>query len=190
MKNKAILVLALLFGMFAFTGCTEGDGEKDYGYAYIYMPQATVDGGLTNQYPVPSGGGEYSYNFKVENGKLNIILGVLRAGKFEKNESFSVSVAADETKTQAAITNGSVSNAVAMPSTIYTLPTEVTVPSGKSSEAFYLAVDVASIKGTTEYSGKKLILEVGISNPTRYELASTNTSVLVVLDVDAIQQYL
>lgn len=189
MKKKILTLIFSISAILFLIGCEKGDGEKDYGFGLIYIPQATSDGGITNHYLVPSGGGEYSYNFIVNNDRLDIILGVLRSGKIG-NESYSVTVSVDESESQLAVEDGSVSNAIVMPSSIYELPNKVDVPANKSGESFYLSVDINAIKGSTSYSGKNLVLEIAISNPTNFELAESNTSVLVVLDVDSIQEYL
>ena len=53
--------------LFALASCAKGDGDKDYGVEKVYIPQAMADGGITNVYKVPSGEGEYTYNFAIEN---------------------------------------------------------------------------------------------------------------------------
>ena len=44
MKNKLILLIAFLCTC-AFAAC-EGDGDADYGFGKVYMPQAVSTGGL------------------------------------------------------------------------------------------------------------------------------------------------
>ena len=170
-----------------FAGCEEGDGDADFGFAHIYMSQATYTG-LDNTYPVPGGAGENTFNFKVEtlpNGnpdKLQIILGVTRSGKISGAKGFTVNVyvlqITDDTLGELG------DNVERMPSTMYTLPDRATVEAGTNSSAFYLTVDVAQLTSIV-YSGKRLVLAVGISNPTEYELAENNTYVIVDVDVDA-----
>ena len=182
MKIKIVLLILLAFSI--LTGCQEGDGDDDYGFAYIYMPQAMVAGGLENNYNVPSGGGESAYNFKVNDGKLNIILGVLRSGKLS-DKAFSVDI-------NAFVPSSGVLSAVggiALPSTIYSLPQILNVPSDKSGESFLLSVDAAALKSEV-YDGKKLVLVVEISNPSNFELSETGTSVVVIIDVDRVRAFL
>ena len=180
------MFLIVLFAMVAFTGCADGDGDADYGFAYVYMPQATSSGGLSNEYNVPSGGGDYTYNFRVdkENNKLNVILGVIRSGKVS-NDGFSVDVLALPGSTSVDASQ----NQVLLPETMYTLPSSVSVPDGSSNASFYLSVDINALKSAT-YTGKKLLLTVGIDKPSRFELSETNTKTLVVIDVDAIREHL
>lgn len=182
MKHR--IILSLLLALSIFSACKEGDGDKEYGFPYIYMPQSTVSGGLDNYYAVPSGGDEYTYNFKVENGKINVILGVLRSGKLA-NAAYSVNINATEPSSSILSAVGG----IAMPSGLYTLPQKVDVSADKAGEAFYLSVDANALASAT-YSGKKLVLTVSISNPSMFELAETGTSVVVVLDVNSINAFL
>ncbi|MCL2512017.1 MAG: DUF1735 domain-containing protein [Bacteroidales bacterium] len=172
-------------------GCKEGDGEADYGFGYVYMPQASFTG-VDNHYPVPSGNGINTYNFVVSEGKdkLNIILGVSRSGKITNAGGFSVNVRVSPAETDEVIVSGEIENAMALPSGMYQMPDLVTVEAGKNSASFYLSVDVNQLKNNT-YDGSNLVLAVEISNPTNnFELAEMNTSVVVVIDVDAIQEFI
>ena len=47
-------------GFLVLIGVEEGDGDADYGFGKVYMPQAVSTGGLNNSYAVPSGGGDYT----------------------------------------------------------------------------------------------------------------------------------
>lgn len=178
-----ILLISLLILTISYS-CQEGDGDQDYGLAYIYMPQAMVSGGLDNYFNVPSGGSEYTYNFKVQDGKLNVILGVLRSGKLP-NKAYSVTVTASVPSSNILSAIGG----VAMPSSIYSLPQEVNVPSDQSGGTFYLSIDADALNSNV-YNGKKLVLIVAVSNPSNFELAEEGTSVAVVIDVDDIKAFL
>ena len=79
--KKILLTIMSVISLFALASCTEGDGYKDYGVEKVYIPQAMTDGGITNVYNVPSGGGEYTYNFSIEDETVEVFLGVLRSGK-------------------------------------------------------------------------------------------------------------
>lgn len=184
--KKIIFILTVCVMAFTLNSCEKGDGDADYGYAKIYIPEATVSGGIDNYYAVPSGGGEYTYNFRVENGNLNIILGVYRSGTFSTNDAYTVDIVVLNTESTAA---AAAKSGEVMPSTLYTLPSKVNVESGEVSNSFYLTIDAATLE-QAQYSGKKLVLCVGIANPTAYSLSDVNTSVNVVLDVDAITAFL
>lgn len=184
MKNKLILLLAFVCTC-AFTAC-EGDGDADYGFGKVYMPQAVSTGGLNNSYAVPSGGGSYTYNFRVENGTVRIILGVTRSGKLSDKKGYAVDVytSAEDTATAVAAYGGE-----AMPEGLYSLPAAVVVPNGKTGETFYLDIPVLAIS-RSEYAGKKLVLSVGIRNPSAYELSDTAGKTAVIVNVDALKALL
>ena len=188
-KIKRLLFVLMILGSVFITGCHEGDNEADFGFGYIYIPQATVSGGLNNYYPVPGGSGEYtSLNYKVENGKLNVLLGIIRSGKLSNASGFSVDVGISQAETDEVIAYyiSESEDAEALLASIYTLPDKVTVDAGKDKAPFLLSVDINSLLSGT-YDGKKLVLSVTISNPTQYELSDVNTSVVVVIDVDSIR---
>ena len=48
---KLLLLIALTAGIAA---CSKEDATKDYGFAKVYIPQATVTG-IDNSYPIPLG---------------------------------------------------------------------------------------------------------------------------------------
>ena len=62
--------------------CEADDNEKEWGYAKIYMPQASIlNGGLTNnEYPVPlkNNAATNNYKFDEANKRLQVTLGVYR----------------------------------------------------------------------------------------------------------------
>lgn len=181
MKNRLISFLAALCAL-AFAAC-EGDGDADYGFGKIYMPQAVSTGGLNNSYAVPSGGGESTRNFRVENGSVRVILGVMRSGKLSDKRGYTVEVYTSDEETAAAV---AAYGGEAMPAGLYTLPDEVVVPAGQSGATFYLSIPVAALS-RDEYAGRKLVLSVGIRNPSAWELAPTGTRTAVVVDVDALK---
>lgn len=184
MKNKLILLIAALCTC-AFAAC-EGDGDADYGFGVVYMPQAVSTGGLNNSYAVPSGGGSSTYNFRVEEGKVRIILGVARSGKLSDRKGYAVEVytAAEHTAEAVAAFGGE-----AMPDGLYTLPSTVVVPDGKTAETFYLDIPVQSLTDGA-YAGKTLVLSVGVRNPSAYELSETADRTAVLVHVDALKALL
>jgi hypothetical protein len=189
LKIRKFIVALAVSCILALPGCVEGDGELDYGFAHIYIPQATVSGGLNNHYPVPSGRGKDTYNFAVENGKLNIYLAVLRSGKIANAAGFSVNIVVSNEMTDEAIASGEIADALALPSGLYTIPNRATVEAGNSSTTFFLAVDIEALMNGA-YDGKKLALAVAIENPTNYELNTELASVVVVINVDAMRPIL
>ena len=190
MMKKIVFIAVTVLFLTGFYACEKGAGTDDYGFTYIYMPQATVSGGLDNNYYVPSGEGVYTYNFKVDSmkGELQILLGVLRSGDVS-NAAYSVDIVARTDTTNQIISDGLVDNGMAFPSSLYSLPQKVDVDANKSGASFYMTVPTEALKDNA-YTDKNLILTVGIANPSKYELSTTNTSTVVILDVDAIREYL
>ena len=184
MKNKLILLIAFLCTC-AFAAC-EGDGDADYGFGKVYMPQAVSTGGLNNSYAVPSGGGDYTYNFRVENGTVRIILGVIRSGKLSDKKGYTVDVYTSAEDTAAAV---SAFGGEAMPEGLYSLPSTVVVPDGKTGGTFYLDIPVLAIS-RSEYAGKKLVLSVGMLKRASYELSDAATKTAVIVNVDALKALL
>lgn len=166
--------------LFALVSCAEGDGDKLYGVEKVYIPQSMTDGGITNIYNVPSGDGEYTYNFSIEEETVEVFLGVLRSGK-QSGEAFTVDVIvnAESTEKQAAALEAEV-----MPSGLYTLPSKVEVEAGTNATTFNLSVNKASLKAQ---AGKKLVLCIALANPTKYELSAAAAEVTVLVDVDALK---
>lgn len=192
-KNRILLfAFTLLATMLA--GCEKGDSEKDYGFAKIYMPQATITG-LDNSYPVPNNGTNpigtsTKYNCFYADGILNINLGVVRAGSIADAKAFSVNVEISQDETDARITKLGTAVAAQLPSEVYQLPASVNVEAGKNTGSFYLSVNLrqlalssASLKGNHVW--KKLVLGVKITNPTNYELSDKNTSVVTIIDLNS-----
>lgn len=175
----------VVFGclVLGFTACEKEDlvyGEE----AFVYMPQATFSGGTNNIYNVPMGGGEYTYNLKVDSGKVKIMLGVIRSGSFE-GEEFSVNVMADPSAANDFIASGSLNNGAVLPDEKYSLPSKVTVVGNKAT--FYLSVDSATIINDPAFAGQQLALAVRIDNPTKYNLGD-NSATMVVIDVESIRE--
>ena len=147
--------------------CTKGDGDADYGNTYIYLPQAMADGGLTSDYPVPSGDGADTYNFRSDGDGIHILLGVLRSGK-EAGQAFTVDVLATSSE---------------FPE--YTLPEKVSVAAGSNRASFSLDLP---LKVLDDFKDRKPAITVAISNPTAYQLAAQATSVRIVVDINALAE--
>lgn len=163
----------------ALTSCAEGDGDLDYGLMKIYIPQAMAGGGINNIYNVPAGGGEYTTNFEVDGDNINVHLGVLRSGK-AAGDSFTVDIQVSDEQSAAEAT---ALGAEAMPSSVYTLPSNVKVEAGQNSASFDLALNRQAL---ASQAGKKLVLCIGLANPSKYELSENGTVVTVLVDVDAL----
>lgn len=177
---RKILFTILSACILALSSCSKGDGDIDYGLMKIYMPQAMAGGGINNIYNVPSGGGTDTYNFTEDDDNYLVYLGVLRSGK-EAGKAFSVQIVTDaeETAKQASEVGGTV-----MPESVYSLPSSVNVEAGKNSSIFHMTLSKSALDS---YAGKKLVLCVGLANPSEYELSNNGTMTTIVVDVDALK---
>ena len=192
-KNKKLVFTFLVLCALVLASCQKGDGDADYGFNYVYMPQATYTG-TNNFYPIPGGSGDYSsLNYKIDKqgNKINILLGVIRSGKLENASKLTVNVGVLADVTNQMVASGEISNALAMSSSIYTIPNTASIEADNNSCSFNLSVDINKLMDGT-YNGKNLVLAVGISNPNpaKYELSDSNTSVVVIIDVDAMRSVL
>jgi len=185
----AVLSLLAIF----LCSCEKSDTDKDYGFPVIYIPQATVTG-LDNSYPVPNGPfGQYSsYTCYYKDGILNIAIGVVRAGCLKNNEAFSVTLGVSESETERKLAElgGKGTAAVKMPSDVYTIPKTIDVASGKNTGTCHISVNLKKLaqkQPSLIIDGKYnlLVLGLAISEPTRYELSETNTSVILILDLNS-----
>ncbi len=181
MNKKSII---LLFFILVFLGCEKGDGFTEFGFEKIYIPQAMVTGGINDNYTVPSGGGEYTLNFNVSDGKVNVILGVLRSGS-SKSAAYSVDIKSYTPSAEVLTSLGG----TALPTTLYTLPNKVDVSADKTGETFYLSIDAQALLSEA-YDANILVVTVEITNPSLYELAEKGTKLNVVIDVDKLKAYL
>lgn len=168
-----------VIGLFALVSCAKGDGDKDYGIEKVYIPQSMADGGITNIYNVPSGDGEYTYNFSIKDETVEVFLGVLRSGK-QAGEAFTVNVVVND---QTTASQAKALNAEVMDASIYTLPSNVSVDAGTNSKGFNLSLNKSALK---QKAGKKLVLCVALASPTKYELSEKASEVTVLVNVDAL----
>ena len=132
MSKKTTILLFILI----FLGCEKGDGFKEFGYEYIFMPQAMVTGGINNNYSIPSGGGEYTNNFIVNNDKVDVILGVLRSGS-SKSAAYSVDILSYAPSSDVLESL----NGVVLSSSMYTLPNYEDVSSDNGVDVSYVYID-------------------------------------------------
>lgn len=177
--RKIIFSVIAVISLFALASCAKGDGDKDYGVEKVYIPQSMADGGITNVYNVPSGEGEYTYNFAIEDETVEVFLGVLRSGK-QEGKAFTVDVVVND---EASAEMAAKYAAEVMGADLYTLPESVSVAAGSNSQTFHLSLNKAALK---EKADKKLVLCVGLANCTAYEISEKAAEVTVLVDVNAL----
>jgi hypothetical protein len=190
MKLKNITApMALLFLSFSvITSCEKADSAIAYGNSKIYMPAAiNKSGGVSNDYPVPSGVDSSTFNYiidKKEN-KIRIALGATLSGP--QNGAYGVDISVNTDTVQKVLSNGTFNPATyqLMPASMYTVPARLDVPAGKRSGTFYVSIDIPQLK-LNQYAGKFLLLAVTISNPSGYPLNAALSTTMIILDVNAL----
>jgi hypothetical protein len=160
--------------------------ETKYGITNIFMPQAVnLSGGINANYPVPTGTDSSTFNYYLENNKINVILGVSRSG-MQVGEAFSVDIVTNTDTISQMLANGILdASTMLMPAAMYSLPSDISVESGKRQATFSLAIDIDQIK-SSQYVGKKLALAVSIKGKGKYEIASSLSTTIVIVNVDAL----
>ena len=150
--------------------------------------------GMDNSYPIPNGpldqNKTYVCNF--EDGKLNIALGVVRAGALAKEKAFSVDLKVCDSETARKIAEYDSKDvpAAELPVNLCTIPGKISVKEGENTGTCYVTVDLKTLAGqassiVTDGKYQLLVLGLEIANPTEYELAESNTSVVIVLDLNS-----
>ena len=103
---KTLHKILLISLSLALTACGKEDATKDYGFARVYIPQATVTG-IDNSYPIPLGpfyrNSVYSCSYDDASGSLEIVLGVIRSGYFAHQQAYSVTLGVSEALTSAKV---------------------------------------------------------------------------------------
>ena len=152
--------------------------KQEWGIKKIYMPQAAIANNINHEYPVPMTG-QQDKNYSVEDGKLNIFLGVYRSGQGDLR-AYSVDIYHDAAASSSAAGTG---NRVAVPQNYLTYPSQVSVADGQRQNTFLLSIDLESLKAEhPEYAEKELIVVIGIANPTLYELNEDISKTTIVID--------
>lgn len=175
----------------AFCACEPADSNKETGFPLIYIPQATVTG-LDNTYPIPNGALDqytnYVCRYNQQSGALEIALGAYRAGYLTTSKGFTVDLGVCQSETERKLSE--LESAMALPLEYCTIPEKITVEEGKNSGSCYVSVNMKALAAKradimADDSYKLLVLGLQISNPTAYELAQKNTSVVIVLDLNS-----
>lgn len=164
--------------LLALTAC---ESEEEWGVRKIYMPQAAMwNGGLTNEYPVPMPDMPVD-NYRIaQDGTLEVILGVYRSGLGDL-AGYEVEVFVDDEATARAA--AATSRGIELPRTFCTLPAKVSVPDGDRQETFDLKIDLPGlIEKHPEYNKNRMVLVVGIRNPSRWELNEQLSRTTVIIE--------
>ena len=187
MINTVSAGLFLVFSLVLFS-CEEPDNEKEWGVAKVYMPQAAIQSGSTNNYQVPRGTNEFNKNYYIENNNITVVLGVYRSG-LQPLETFTVDVGTRPDTLTQLINDGVLTNAILLPEDAYSLPASVSVADGEREAIFYLSIDRnVLLNAHPEAAGMRLALAVNIDNPSKYALnKSLSTTIVIVNDWETIE---
>jgi hypothetical protein len=162
--------------------------KSSYGIANIYMPQSVnATGGVSANYAVPAGTDSSTYNYKIETSSnlLSITLGAARSST-TANDGFAVDIMTDPDTIALLQFNSILDNTtLLMPASMYTMPTVLSVPSGKSEGTFSLSINIDSLKSPA-YEGKKLVLAVRLKSTGKYAVVPNASTTIVIVDVDAL----
>ncbi|MGI6520584.1 MAG: hypothetical protein ACOX2D_05555 [Fermentimonas sp.] len=185
-KNKVILIAPIFLFLILLLSCDDDISKREWGDSKIYMPQACMlDGGLTNNYPVPLNNNPSTNNYTInkEFGLLQIVLGVYRSGK-QTLKGYSVEVAPNIIETKKFIMDND--KRVMLPEDTYTLPSVVNVKDGERQAIFHLTIDLNKLtKEYPDFGTKDICLIVEISNPSKYELNEYLSKTNIIIDGSA-----
>lgn len=191
---KYTYLTAILLGIsLLLMACDKNDSDTEFGYAYIYMPQATFSKVANNSdYPVPSYSdgsteqtGNAVANYVIEKSdndeRIKIVLGVTRSG-LQSLEAYTVDIKTDNDTIIKAQAAGLYGNAVLVDTNVYTLPQSLLVAKGERDNHFYLELSKNRLLADTRYAGKSLILAVKIENASRYEINKELATTIVIVN--------
>lgn len=163
-KRNFIHLLLLAF-VAVFTASCEYQEivDTDYPSQKIYLPSA-IDGIYLVNDTNPTVGA-YRYELDFENNKVIIPLGIYRSG-ISNDGSLTVNVSINNDTINKIISSGDVidgegKNLELIPSSAYTLPESISMPSGQEIAIIKLAIDLDYIAGQAD---KRLALAVSISS--------------------------
>ena len=185
-KNITLQLAAAMLLLGGFSACEQDDSAKEYGNSLIYMPQSVnLSLGLNAIYPVPASSNGVSptgmnYTVDEHSGKIKIMLGAALSGSAKG--AYTVDVKVNQDTIKQLLEAGTLgANYLAMPSTSYSLPTQLQVnESGEGT--FYLEVDNKVIVNPDHF-GKHLVLAVQLANPSKYGLDAKKATTIVDLNI-------
>lgn len=166
------LILFAFISALLFSACKKAAKDEEFGFAKLYMPQATVQSaGLNNNYFV------YIKNYKTAD--TTILVGLYRSG-LQPLTSVNVSLSVDQDTLAKAIVQSMASGASSnldvyktaklLPQAYYTMPNSIGLNDGQRESYVGLVVNKTLLEADPDYGVKSFILPVRISNPTKFEL--------------------
>ncbi|MCK4826593.1 DUF1735 domain-containing protein [bacterium] len=158
MNRIFYIVLAIIM----ITSCEKPATEEEWGFSLLYIPQAVVQsGGSDNNYYVELNSSSSS--------DTSIVVGLYRSG-LAPVEDVTVDLSVDADTLSKAITAGLITNAVLLDPMYYELPVTLSLEKGSRSNYDYIIIHKELLWNDPEPDNRQFILPVRISNPTLYEL--------------------
>ncbi len=159
MMSRLLAVISIIL---LITSCEESSKEQEWGISLLYMPQAVIQ----------SGGSNNNYYVELDSSNIadtSIVVGLYRSG-LAPLESVTVDLSLDADTLAKAIAGGLISNAKLLDPAYYELPSSLILTSGQRNSVDYIVIHKDLLWSDTEPDDMKFILPVRISNPTLYEL--------------------
>lgn len=183
--NKFLILFISSIVLLINVGCEEADSDKKWGNSLLYIPQAVLQ----------SGGSNNNYVVKVDKSStsVNIVVGLYRSG-LEKIENVAVDVVIDKDSLLTSIDmamDSKASNDYAiyktaqlLPDSYYTLPSKMSLQDGERESYIELVLDVEKLNEDPFFiPGNRYILPIRIINPTRYELNYRLSLLMLIIEV-------
>ena len=175
----------LTFFLFAalclLAACSKYKNLQDATYPEqtVYMPtavQGNANNGLYEIRSVSAPGVVYRYTIDMAARKLNIPLGVYRAG-IDTKGAVSVGVAANPDTVNRLIALNRIANGQLLQADKFSLPSTITIPDGASSASVLLSVDLDYLLAN---AGKSQAIGVGIGSADRKVNPALGLTVVVI----------
>ncbi len=191
MKHNSIKLtsICILISSLLIISCNkEIENKVEWGSALVYMPQAAVlNGGTNNNYPVPLNNNPAARNYVLDSvgNTMNIVLSATRSG-LQPLESFTVNVESYVDTTIQILSSGAIANGVLLPQDLYTLPNEVTVDNGQREKIFFLSINTRKLMDEYQkYIDKQLVLTIGITTSPKSNIVLNQQLSKTVVIIDA-----
>ncbi len=158
--------------LFFIVSCKKADHEKPYGNSLLYMPQAVVQsGGSNNNYFI-----DIKANAPAD---TTIAVGLYRSG-LEQLSAVSVNLVLDADtlqKAQAIASDPAAEEkyklflqSKLMPLDYYTVPNQISLKDNERESYVLLNVNIAKLRNDPDFGAKSFVIPLRIKDPTKYTL--------------------
>ncbi|MBC7893301.1 MAG: PKD domain-containing protein [Sphingobacteriaceae bacterium] len=173
---KTTRFVLLCLGLCLFLGACKYEelAAADYPQQILYLP--TAKNGVFAIASLPAPGVVYRFTVKLAEKKVIVPLSVFRGGVSVDGE-VPVTVVANADTVSKMIAASKLLNTEALPTSKFTLPASVTIPTGGESAPFELSIDLDYLLANP---GKKLAVGVSIASPQTPVNPLLNTTVISI----------